>query len=210
MPRERISMRRIRDLLRYHYDEGRSQREIAKYLQLSPGTVRNYLARARAAELSWPLPNELTDAELEVLLFPEPASLSHRPQPDWEEVSKQLARKNMTLERIWHAYHEAHPDGYSYGHFCARFRDWNGSQEVVMRLHHKAGDKLFVDFAGTTVDVINPVCGEVTQAQIFVGTLGCSNYTYVEALPDQTLRSWIGAHVRMLAFFGAVPQVVVC
>lgn len=141
---------------------------------MSPGTVRNYLGRAKQAELAWPLPDELTDAELEVLLFPEHASIAHRPQPDWETVKKQLAQKNMTLERVWHAYRKAHPDGFSYGHFCARFRDWNGTQDVVLQIHHKAGDNLFVGFAGTTVNVTNLVSGEVTQAQSFVATLGCS------------------------------------
>ncbi len=98
----------------------------------------------------------------------------------------------------------------SYGHFCVLYRQWSDPRNVTMRLHHKAGEKVFVDFAGTTVDVIDQVTGEVTHAQIFVGVLGCSNYLYVEALPDQKLRSWIGTHVRMFEFFGAVPQIVVC
>ena len=210
MPQERIAMRRIRDLLRYYHGEGHSQRLTARCVQMSPKTVRNYLARAKQAGLSWPLPDELTDAELEKRLFTEQAPVARRPTPDWEEVERKLARKHMTLERAWDSYRETHPDAYSYGHFCALYKDWKGTQKVVMRLDHKAGDKLFVDFAGTTVPVINPASGEITEAQVFVATLGCSNYTYVEAVPDQKSRSWIGAHVRTFAFFGAVPKVVVC
>ncbi len=210
MPQQRISMKTIRDVLRYYYDERRSKRQIAGYLQISPGTVRNYLRRAEAAGVSWPLPEAYTDETLEALLFPRDQVSSDRPQPDWTELNRQLSRKGMTLERIWHSYRQVHPEGYSYGHFCVLYHEWSGLLEVTMRLHHKACDKLFVDYAGTTVAIIDPDTGEVTQAQIFVATLGCSNYTYVEATPDQTIRSWIGAHVRAMAFFGAVPAVVVC
>ena len=116
----------------------------------------------------------------------------------------------MTLERVWHNYRQVHPDGYSYGHFCELYKDWSGRQKVTMRLHHKAGEKLFVDYAGDTIEVTDPATGQVCKAQIFVATLGCSNYTYVEATPDQKIRSWIGAHVRAMAFFCAVPSIIVC
>ena len=116
----------------------------------------------------------------------------------------------MTLERVWHNYRQAHPDGYSYGHFCALYGGWSDRHKATMRLHHKAGQKLFVDYAGDTIEIIDPETGEVSKAQIFVATLGCSNYTYVEATPDQKIRSWIGAHVRAMAFLGAVPAIVVC
>ena len=210
MPNVRISMQDIRTLLRYYYAEQYSKREVARYLQLSPGTVRNYLQRAASAGLTWPLPEHLTDAALEALLFPDLDSTPDRPQPDWKEVHQQLARKGMTLERIWHAWIAHHPEGYSYGYFCACYKKWCRAKKVTMRLRHKAGDKLFVDFAGKTLEVIDPVNGEVTKVQIFVATLGGSNYTYVEAVPDQTLRNWIEAHVRCLEFFGALPRVVVC
>lgn len=210
MPQQRISMRTIRNVLRYYYGEHSSKREIAGYLGLSPGTVRNYLRRAEDAGVSWPLAEDLTDAALEALLFPATKCPSARPQPDWAEIHKQLSQKGLTLERAWHSYRQVYPEGYSYGHFCALYNQWSGLQKVSMRLYHKAGDKLFVDYAGTTVEITNPNTGEVTKAQIFVATLGCSNYTYVEATPDQKVRSWIGAHVRAMTFFGAVPAIVVC
>lgn len=203
-------MQDIRALLRYYYDERLSKREVARVLQLSPGTVRNYLQRAEAAGISWPLPQDLTDAALEALLFPDSDRDPVRPQPDWTQVQKQLSRKGMTLERIWFAWIQENPDGYSYGYFCRRYKQWCRSKKVTMRLHHKAGEKLYVDFAGKAIEVIDPETGQVTKAQIFVATMGGSNYTYVEAVPDQTLRSWIGVHVRCLEFFGALPRVVVC
>jgi len=128
-------MRRIRDLLRYYYGEGHSQRLTARCVELlSCAAVQNYLARAKVAGLTWPLPDGLTDEELEVLLFPEPVSMAGHPQPDWADVENQLADKHMTLERVWNAYHKAHAGGYRYGHFCALYKDWKGARKVVMRL----------------------------------------------------------------------------
>ena len=203
-------MQDIRTLLRHYYGEHSSKREVARLLQLSPGTVRNYLRRASAAGLSWPLPEHLTDAELEALLFPHSGCISSRPQPDWTQVHQQLSRKGMTLERIWYDWIQAYSDGYSYGYFCACYKRWCRAQKITMRIHHKAGERLFVDLAGKRMKVIDPSTGEVTKAQIFVATMGGSNYTYVEAVPDQTLRSWIEAHVRCLRFLGGVPKIIVC
>ena len=209
MPYPTISMQKIRDILRYYYGDNLSKRKIAQYLLVSPGTVRNYLCRAERAGLGWPLPEGLTDEVLEEMLFPFPKS-SRRAQPDWPKIHKKLSRKGVTLERVWTEYVHAHPDGYSYGHFCELYKQWSGMQNVTMHLDHKAGEKLFVDFAGTSVGFLDAVTGDVANAQIFVATLGYSHYTYVEAVKDQKLTSWIGVHERTLEFFGAVPQVIVC
>ena len=203
-------MQDIRTLLRHYHGEQSSKREVARLLQLSPGTVRNYLRRAAAAGLSWPLPERLTDDELEALLFPHSGSISSRPQPDWKQVHQQLSRKGMTLERIWFDWIQAYPEGYSYGYFCACYKKWCRVQKITMRIHHKAGERLYVDFAGKRMEVIDPSTGELTKVQIFVAAMGGSNYTYVEAVPDQKLRSWIEAHVRCLKFLGAVPRIIVC
>ena len=210
MPQQRISMRKILEVLRCYYGESYSKRKIAQYVGLSPATVRNYLRRADEAGPTWPLPEAMTESSLESLLFPGDDSSGTRPQPDWKEIHQQLSRKGMTIERVWTKYRASHPDGYSYGHFCELYRAWLGPQKATLRIHHVAGEKLFVDFAGTTVDVTDPSTGETYPTQIFVATLGCSKYTYVEAVMDQRLRSWIGAHVRALEFFGGAPKVIVC
>ena len=194
-----------------YHREGYSKRLIGDSLHLARATVRKYLCRAEVLGLRWPLPDGLTDDVLEAMFFPESRSAAKaRYQPDWEAVNKQMSRKHVTLRMVWESYHAAFPDGYSYSHFCALYKTWSASQEVVMRLEHKAGDKLFVDFAGTTVNLIHPVTGKATKAQIFVATLGCSNFTYAEAVPDQSLCSWITAHARALSYFGAVPKAIVC
>lgn len=203
--RLRISMQDIRTLLRHYDGEQSSKREVARLLQLSPGTVRNYLRRAEAAGLSWPLPERLTDEELEALLFPHSGPISCRPQPDRNQVHQQLSRKGMTLERILFDWIQEYPNGYSYGYFCACYKKRCRAQKITMRIHHKAGERLYVDFAGKRMEVMDPSTGQVTKVQIFVAAMGGSNYTYVEAMPDQTLRSWIEAHVRCLTFLGAGP-----
>ena len=211
MPQQRISMRKILEVLRCYYGESYSKRKIAQYVGLSPATVRNYLRRADQAGLTWPLPEEMTESSLEALLFPGGDSSGSRAQPDWKEVHQQLSRKGMTIERVWTKYRASHRDGYSYGHFCELYRAWLGPQKAMLRIHHVAGEKLFVDFAGTTVDVTGfPPRVRCILHRSLWRPLGCSKYTYVEAVMDQRLRSWIGAHVRALEFFGGVPKGIVC
>ena len=211
MPRERLSMRKIREVLRLRLQCGLSQRETATSCKIGLGTVYEYVRRARDAGLTWPLPEQLTDEALERLLFPPPPRIAsnQRPLPDWETVGKELRRKGVTLLLLWYEYHAAHPDGYGYSRFCELYNRWAGAAEPRMRCVHKAGEKLFVDYAGPTVPLIDPKTGEVHQAQVFVATLGASSYTYAEATLTQTLPDWISSHVRAFAFFGGVPEILV-
>ena len=212
MAAERLSMRKIKEVLRLKA-AGQSNRAIARSLAISHSTVAEYLARARAAGLAWPLAPEWTEAELEARLFPVPQpSNVPRPLPDWAEVHRELkARKrtSVTLQLLWLEYKETNPDGLQYSQFCERYRHWRGGLDLVLRQEHRAGEKVFVDFAGQTVPVIDRATGEVTEAQIFVGVLGASSFTYAEACPNQELPAWIGAHVRMYEFFGGVPKATV-
>jgi len=201
-------MQDLRTLFRYYYEEQYSKRKIALSLGVSVTTVCNYLRRLEQAQITWPLPESLTDEELEAMLFPDSGPI--RPQPDWKEVRERLAEKGMTLDLIWRDWKEENPEGYSYGHFCECYSHWCDAQKVTARIEHKAGEKLFVDFAGKTVEIIDSKTGEVLKGQVFVATMGGSNYTYVEVVPDQSVRSWIAAHVNCLEFLGARPRVIVC
>ncbi len=211
MPQERLSMRKIEEVLRLKYEAGLSHRAIAQSCSVSPSTVSEYITHARAAGLSWPLPEGLSAEELDELLFPQrgPASGRNIPQLDWAEIHKELRRKSVTLSLLWVEYRQEHPAGYGYSQFCHHYRRWAKQLKPMMRQKHKAGEKLFVDYAGQTAPVVDPETGEVRQAQIFVATLGASSYTYAEAHRSQSLSNWIGAHVRMLAFLGGVPEVLV-
>jgi len=210
MPRERLSMRAIKEVLRLRWEAGLSHREIGISCRLGPTTVRDYLLRAKAAGLSWPLPEGMDEEELEGRLFPVPApSVVQRPLPEWARLHQELRRKGVTLELLWQEYREAHPDGYGYSQFCARYREWANALEPVLRQHYVAGEKLFVDYAGPTVPVVDRHSGEVRQAQIFVAVLGASNYTFVEATWSQGLADWIGSHRRCFEYLGGVPALIV-
>jgi transposase len=204
MSQVRLSMRKIEEILRLKYEAGLSHRAIAQSCAVSPSTVSEYITHAQAAGLSWPLPEGLSAEQLDALLFPQraPAPGRHIPAPDWAELHKELRRKSVTLSLLWVEYRQAHPEGYGYSQFCHHYRQWAKQLKPMMRQKHKAGEKLFIDYTGQTVPVVEPQTGEIRQAQIFVAVLGASNYTYAEAHESQALVHWIGAHVRALAFFG--------
>lgn len=210
MPTERLSMRKIRDLLRLRA-QGRSCREIARSLAIGPSTVGDYLKRARAAGLTWPLPENLDDSALEGRLFVAPADQRRdRPLPDWAALHLELkTHKHLTLALLWQEYKAAHCDGLQYTQFCEHYRRWFKTLSVWMRQEHRGGEKLFVDFSGDGIPYVDPLTGERHVAQLFVATLGASSYTYAEAAGSQQLQDWILCHVHAFEFFGGVAQVLV-
>ena len=211
MPAERVPMRIVREILRLRA-EGLSDRAIARSTRLARSTVNDYAGRAVAAGLNWPLPEGLTDRALEALLFVRsgPAAGARRkPEPDWASLHRELRRPGVTLMLLWQEYRAGAPEGYGYSRFCELYDEWESRLSPVMRQVHPAGERLFVDYAGQTVDLVDGRTGEVRTAQIFVAVLGASSYTYAEASWTQTLPDWIGAHARALAFFGGVPRQIV-
>jgi transposase len=196
MPAERLSMRKIKEILRLK-EAGLSVRQIARSLNVARSSVAEYERRASAAGLRWPLPADLDETALERRLFPMdvPAGTS-RPLPNWAEVHVELRQKGVTLALLWEEYKGRTPEGYHYSRYCDLHRAWAGRLDLSMRQEHKAGEKMFVDYVGPTVPVYD--AGKVREAQIFVAVLGASNYTYA-ALPD-----WIGAHVRAFEYFAGV------
>jgi transposase len=211
MPKERLSMRKIKEILRLKWECGLSKKKIAQSCSVSRSTVDDYLMRAEAAGLSWPLPEDLTEADLESRLFPghRERSQEQRPLPDWPSLHKENKKKGVTLALLWTEYKQEHPDGYQYTQFCEHYRRWKSCLDTSLRQEHKAGEKLFVDYCGQTVPVIDRTTGEAREAQIFVAALGASNYTYAEATWTQQLPDWIGAHVRALEYINGCPEVLV-
>ena len=211
MSAERLSMRKVKEVLRLRWSLGMSQRTIAKSCGIGPTSVAEYLRRAERAGLKWPLPPDLGEGQLERLLFPPPLSIpaSQRPVPDWAKVHQEPKRKGVTLYLLWEEYQAETRDGYGYSRFCELHGEWAGKLDLVMRQEHRAGEKLFVDYAGQTLPVVDRKSGEVREAQVFVAVLGASSYTYAEATWTQGLPDWIGSHVRAFEFFGGVPEIVV-
>jgi len=212
MPKERLSMTKTKEVLRLKFSTDLSNRQIATSLGIARSTVADYLQRAEEAGIGWPLPAGLSDAQLEQRLFTKPqlAGDRHRAAPDWPHIHQHMKRKGVTLTLLWQEYQEQHPQGgYQYSQFANLYRQWVGTLDVVMRQSHAAGEKLFVDYAGQTVGVIDRHSGEIREAQIFVAALGASNYTYAEATWTQEAPEWIGSHVRAFAFFGGCTEVLV-
>ena len=212
MPRPRSTMRKIKEVLRLGLAEGgMSCRLVGQATGLPTTTVFDYLARARAAGLTWPLLDDVDDAALERLLFRLPERPTARPLPDWAEVHTELrSRKDVTLALLHLEYKEQHPDGYQYSQFCRHYHAWLGTRDLVMRQEHKAGERCFVDWAGGTVPIFDPLSGEASfAAQIFVAVLGASSHTYAEAFPSQELVHWIAGHTHAFEAWGGVPRICV-
>lgn len=212
MPAKRgLTMRQLRQMLRLLHD-GVSAREVGRQLGVARSTVQDNLERAKKAGLAWPLAPDLTDDVLEQRLFSKAGyipGVRRRPEPDWATLAREMKRPGVNLQVLWEEYRDIHRDGYGYSRFCDLFREFERRLSPVMRQHHVAGDKLFVDYSGKKVGIVDPATGVVREAEIFVGVLGASNYTYAEATFTQSLPDWIGAHVRMFRFLGGVPRLLI-
>jgi transposase len=204
-------MRKIKEVLRLKWAHKLSNRKIAKSCLIARSTVADYLLRAKLAGLSWPLDPKLDDAALENLLFPvtDKSVSAERRMPDMQYLYRELRRKSVTMQLLWYEYKQANPDGYQYSQFCNLYRQWVKKLDLTLRQEHRAGEKLFIDYAGQTVSIVDPKTGEITEAQIFLATLGASNYTFAEASLSQDLPSWIKSHVHAFKFFGGITQILV-
>jgi transposase len=187
-------MRKIKEILRLHFEQKLGQRQIARSANVSQSTVHEYLARMKAAGLDWPLGEEWTEARLEEALFPAGQTAARAPQraqPEFAHVRQQLEQhRDLTLELLWEEYREQQPDGYCYSRFCKLYRRWKKQQDVVLRQDHRPGEKLSLDWAGATIP-IHHRDGSVTAAPLFVSALGVSSYTYAEAVSDQQMNNWL-------------------
>jgi len=205
-------MRKIKEVVRLH-SLGLAQRQIARSCSIGQSTVSEYLKAAEAAQLCWPEVAGWDEARLSAALLPKhPAEPkpSRPPEPDFAAIHTELQQdRHLTLLLVWQEYRAQHPEGYRYSRFCELYRRWRRKLEVVLRQEHRAGEKLFVDYAGRTIPVRDPTTGEVREAQLFVAVLGASNYTYAEATWTQGLADWIGSHIRAFEFFDGVTAIVV-
>jgi len=208
MPRRRVPMRKLRQILKLKYESGLNHRLIARACKIGVGTVSLYVRRAEAAGLHWPLPRDLDDTTLEAILFPPaaPSSTTH-PKPDFVEIHQELKRPGVTLQLLWEEYREKQECGYSYSRFCELYNRWRKKLHPSMRQHHRAGEKTFIDFSGKKPHYIDPGTGEVIEAELFVATLGASNHTYAEATVSQELVHWVKAHTRMVKYFGGSSEI---
>ena len=201
-------MRRIKEILRLKFEFNLDNRQIARSCNIPHSTVANYLRRAEAAGVAWPLPPEMSDTDVEKLLFPTVPADRKVPMPDFEAIHTELlGHKYVTLELLWREYKRVYPEGYQYSYYCELYRRWAKKLDIYLRQEHRAGERMFVDHAGPTVPVVDRDTGLVKEASIFVAVLGASSYTFCEAVWKRDLPSWIGSHNRAVEFFRGVTEV---
>jgi len=205
-------MRKLKEVLRLD-SLGISQHQIARSCSISQSTVHEYVSAARSAGLKWPVPESWDDRQIEQTVFPHrpaPEVWRKHPEPDWAKIQQELqTHKNLTLQLVWQEEREGNPEGYGYSRFCDLYRRWLKTLDLVLRQEHRAGEKLFVDYAGDTIPIYDPRTGDVQHAAVFVAVLGASSYAFAEATSGQDLRNWIGSHVRAFEFIGGTTLVVV-
>ena len=211
MPTPRVLMSKIRQALQLLADAGLSTRQVAAALAISKTTVSEIAMYARDAGVDWPLASTLSDDELQARLYPPPRPRStHRREPDYAALHQELKRPGVTLQLLWEEYRaDAGEQAYRYSAFCEKYRAWAKTLKRSMRQIHPGGERLFVDYAGQTVPVVDASTGEIRRAQVFVAVLGASNYTYACATWQQTAADWVGAIIATLSFIGGVPRLLV-
>ena len=210
MSRGRLLMRKIKEILRLKYEKGLSVRKIGTCCNLHSSTVSDYLARAKVAGISWPIPDGMDDETLENLLFLKNVSTRRAVQePNFPAIHQELRKKGVTLQLLWMEYKKQNPQGYQYSRYCELYQQWKKTIDPVLRQPYKAGEKMFVDYGGLTMTVLDKAAGEKPPAYVFVAVLGASNYTYIEASLSLDLYAWISAHCRALEYFGGVPEIIV-
>jgi len=206
-----LSMRKVREVLRLIMVCGMGDREIARSCSVSHATVGKYRSKAKEVGLTYSEIEEMDDSRLKCLLNVgrRDVRIDSRPEPDLEWIHMELKKKGVTISLLWEEYKGIHPDGYQISRFYKLYACWKKRLAVSLRQTHKAGEKMFVDYAGQTVPVIVPHTGDVLDVQVFVAVLGASNYTYAEATWDQSLHNWIESHIRAFEYFGGVTEIVV-
>lgn len=209
-----IDMSKLRKTLKLHV-QGKSKVFISKYLGLSRNTVKKYLRAFEQMKLTFEELDQLTDAELEAkFIKPLDPDISPRIKALYAYfplVEKKLKKTGETKTKQWLEYKEKHPDGVQRSQFCAHYLRWSRSinAKLTMHIEHKAGDKMYVDYAGETLEIINPETGEITDAQFFVAILGASQYTYAEASYTQRKEDFAYSVENALHYYGGVPQAIV-
>src|SRR3989442_8983445 len=198
-------MRKLKEVLRLH-SLGLSQHQIARSCSISQSTVHEYVSAAQAAGVKWPLPENWDDQQTEQALFPQrpaPAIWRKHPEPDWAKIHEELqTHKNLTLQLVWQEGRESNPDGYGYSRFCDLYRGWLKKLDLVLRQEHRAGEKMFVDYAGATIPIHNPESGEGHAAAVFVAGVGARSFTLGEAPTRPGFGGGVGFPRGGLCFFG--------
>lgn len=210
MSMKRLSMHKVREILRLKWEVGLGHHDVATSAGVSVGVVSKVVLRAEGAGLDWPAIEHLDEDALDVRLYgPRLPATAARSMPDPVWIHIERKKPGVTLELLHLEYVEAHPDGYRYSQFCEHYRQWTKRHRFTMRQVHVAGERLFVDYSGKKPKIVDRATGDVTEVELFVAVLGASNYTFAEATRTQRSPDFIASHVRTFGFIGGVTALVV-
>ncbi|NLX12515.1 MAG: IS21 family transposase [Phycisphaerales bacterium] len=211
MARKPVSMRKAKEILRLKHEQGLTNRQIGACLNLSHVSVGKYLRRAATAGLGWPLPENVREDAIDVLLLAGPSTSKQtpRPLPDATQIHRELQRKHVTLRLLWEEYRREHLDGYGYTQYCEHYRRFRDQLEPRLRQTYKAGEKLFVDWTGDTIPITDAQTGQTHPASLFVAVMGASDYIFATAFESRQQAFWIEAHIQAWEFFGGATEITV-
>ncbi len=206
----RLSMKKIKDILKLKYITDISYRQISRAANVPRSTVMDYCKRFEITTYDIDTFLSKDEDDIYEILFPEkklPRTCLDRPLPDVEYIHKEIATKGVTFELLWQEYKEQHPNGYGCSQFKEHYYKYKKKLNPSMRQTYIPGEKLFIDYSGLTVPIVDSKTGEISKAQIFVAVLGASGYTFVHATPSQKKEDFILSHVLAYEFFGGVPKI---
>ena len=207
---EKLKMKQVKEILRLSYECNLNQTQIAQSCNVSRATVQDYLGRAKATGMTVEDVHSLREEELKIRLGKKRGRSRNHAELDYQNLERELCKPGVTKALLWEEYIAQNPGGHCYSGFCSALRRWKKDNRLSMRQQHKAGEKLYVDYAGQTVPIYKKASNEISfYAQIFVAVLGASNLTFAEATASQEIKHWIGSHVRCFEYLGGVPEIVV-
>ncbi len=212
MPMRKTAMDKIREIIRLKELGKLSERTISRALKVSRPVVKQYIDAIKRADLTYSEIEKMPDDTLLEILSGDKRVSSERYQTlsdQFEYFYKELKRTGVTLQLLWEEYIQKHPDGYQYSQFCWHFQKWRDSDELCMHIEHKAGDKMFVDFTGKHLSIVDPATGELKDVEVFIGVLGASQRTFVIATASQKKHDWINANQEAFQYFGGVTNAIV-
>ena len=207
-----ISMIKIRQILRLH-TQGYSKLQIAVQTSISRNTLKKYIKEFIASKLTFDEISCLSDKDLEDLFVkPEDKPINEKLQTLFNlfpSIDKELKKKGVTRLILWEEYKLNHPDGFGVSQFKYYYAHWKAQVNPTMRMEHKVGDKMYVDYAGDKLSIIDQQTGEIQPVEVFVAILGASQLTYVEAVMTQQKEDFIAACENTMHYYNGVPEAIV-
>ena len=202
-------MRQLKEIARLHLTQSLGIREIARACNIAPSTSQSYVSRLEESGLDYVAIDSMDEDELRDLFRGKPQEKQKKPFPDLQYLAREMRKKGVTLQLLYEEHSQDHPDGYRRTQFFQLYKDWVKKANPTMRLNHKAGDKVFIDFSGDKPSYCDPETGVITEVELYVAVAGGTSYTFATAVPSQKIEDFCRATIEMFEFFGGCSRCIV-